>query len=232
MRNLAIIPARSGSKGLKDKNIKMLCGKPLMVYSIDAALKSDMFDKVMVSTDSAEYAKIAVEYGADVPFLRSQEASTDNATTWSMVAEVINKYRELNQEFDSVCVLQPTSPMRDARNIMEAYQVFGEKNALSVVSVCAAEHSPLWMNVLPADDSLKGFLDGNVFAKGGRQNLGTYYRLNGAIYICKVDKKKCFEELLYGEQSFAYKMDRKESIDIDNIEDFELAEYYMQKVMK
>ena len=232
MRNLAIIPARSGSKGLKDKNIRLLCGKPLLAYSIEAALRSDMFEKVMVSTDSAEYAKIAIEYGAEVPFLRSQEASTDKATTWSMVAEVINKYRELNQEFDSVCVLQPTSPMRDANNIKEAYKVFVEKNAFSVVSVCEAEHSPLWMNVMPEDECLNGFLDGNVFAKGGRQNLGTFYRLNGAIYICKVDKEKRFEELLYGEQSFAYKMDRKESIDIDNIEDFELAEYYMQKVMK
>lgn len=232
MRNLAIIPARSGSKELKDKNIRLLCGKPLLAYSIEAALRSDMFEKVMVSTDSAEYAKIAVEYGADVPFLRNQETSTDNATTWSMVAEVINKYRELNQEFDSVCVLQPTSPMRDANNIKEAYKVFVEKNAFSVVSVCEAEHSPLWMNVLPEDESLNGFLDGNVFAKGGRQNLGAFYRLNGAIYICKVDKEKRFEKLLYGEQSFAYKMDRKVSIDIDNIDDFELAEYYMQKVMK
>lgn len=232
MRNIAIIPARSGSKGLKDKNIKDLCGKPLMAYSIEAAIKSNVFDEVMVSTDSTEYAKIAEECGASVPFLRSEITASDKATTWDMVKEVVYKYRELGEEFDTICVLQPTSPLRTANNIMEAYRVFAEKSALSVISVCESEHSPLWANVLPEDDSLKGFLDADVFSKGGRQGLGVFYRLNGAIYICTVDKEKNFEDQLYGDGCFAYIMDQKLSVDIDNIDDFELAEYYMQKEKK
>ena len=89
MKNLAIIPARSGSKGLKNKNIKLLNGKPLLAYSIEAALKSKCFDSIIVSTDSKKYADIAIKYGAQVPFFRSTETSTDTATSWAVVREVL-----------------------------------------------------------------------------------------------------------------------------------------------
>ena len=95
MKNIAIIPARSGSKGLKDKNIRLLNGKPLLAYTIEAALKSKCYDTVMVSTDSKKYAKIAKEYGAEVPFLRGDENSKDNASPWEVVKEVLLKYKEL-----------------------------------------------------------------------------------------------------------------------------------------
>ena len=101
MKNLAIIPARSGSKGLKDKNIKLLNGNPLMAYSIEAALESGKFDEVMVSTDSAKYADIAKEFGAMVPFLRGERTSGDTASSWDTVKEVLSCYEELGKKFDT-----------------------------------------------------------------------------------------------------------------------------------
>ena len=120
MKNIAIITARSGSKGLPHKNIKLLNGKPLMAWSIEAALKSGMFDTVIVSTDSEEYARIAREYGAEVPFLRSEATSGDNANSWDTVAEVLDNYRKLGREFDTFMLLQPTSPLRSAEDIQRA----------------------------------------------------------------------------------------------------------------
>ena len=120
MKPLAIIPARSGSKGLRDKNIKPMAGKPLMVYSIQAALDSGVFDEVMVSTDSEHYADIAREWGGSVPFLRSETTSTDHASSWDMVKEVLEGYRSLGKEYDSFCLLQPTSPLRTAQDINNA----------------------------------------------------------------------------------------------------------------
>lgn len=102
MNNLAIIPARSGSKGLKNKNIKLLDGKPLLAYTIEAAIDSGVFDEVMVSTDSEEYAKIAIEYGAKVPFLRSQENSKDTSSSWDVVFEVLEFYRHQGKHLQCV----------------------------------------------------------------------------------------------------------------------------------
>lgn len=227
MRNIAIIPARSGSKGLKDKNIKDLCGKPLMAYSIEAAIKSNVFDEVMVSTDSTVYADIAKNYGARVPFLRSDFASSDSASTWDAIVEVIQGYKKLGERFDSVCILQPTSPLRTANHIVEAYETFYSKKAESVVSVCLTDHSPLWENILPKDDCMDGFLSREINADDRRQDLEDFYRINGAIYICGINEALTFD--LYNKGCYAYKMSRKESVDIDDDDDFELAEYYMKK---
>ena len=105
MKNIAIITARSGSKGLKDKNIRLLAGKPLMAYSIDAALESGLFETVMVSTDSEEYARIARDCGAEVPFLRSEETASDRASSWSVVDEVLCSYEKSRKSFDTFCLL-------------------------------------------------------------------------------------------------------------------------------
>ena len=121
--NLAIIPARSGSKGVIDKNIRELNGKPLMEYSIEVAMKSKCFDEVMVSTDSEKYADIARRCGAKVPFLRSTENSSEWATSWGVVREVLNRYREQGILFEMVTLLQPTSPLRTANDIIKRMQV-------------------------------------------------------------------------------------------------------------
>lgn len=225
MKNIAIIPARSGSKGLKDKNIKELLGKPLLAYTIEAALKSGIFDCVHVSTDSDLYAEIGKKYGADVPFLRSEEMSSDTAGSWDVVLEVLEKYKKIGQEYDMVTLLQPTSPLRDKYEIRAAYEEYKEKDAKAIVGVCEMEHSPLWSNVLPDNCSMETFLRQEV--NQPRQTLQQYYRINGAIYM--VDTAFLKENTkIYRQGCYAYVMDKRKSIDIDTQFDFDMAEYLME----
>lgn len=225
MKNLAIIPARSGSKGLIDKNIKMLNGKPLMSYSIEAALQSNMFENVMVSTDSEKYAEIALNIGAEVPFLRSKQNSSDTASSWDTVREVLHMY---DKDFDTVCLLQPTSPLRNSNDIVAAYNLYDEKQANTVISVCETDHSPLWENVIPENGSLDAFLKTDGISQ--RQKLAKYYRINGAIYI--VNCRYILNHDNIYENSFAYKMQRDRSIDIDEEVDFLFARILLDKNLK
>ncbi len=222
MKNIAVIPARSGSKGLKDKNIKELCGKPLLAYSIEAALQSQIFDKVHVSTDSMRYQEIAQHYGADVPFLRSEELSSDNASTWDAMRFVLGEYKRRGESFDTITVLQPTSPLRTAEDIAGAYAFFQEKEANMISSVCEMEHSPLWCNVLPEDLSMEKFEDEKL-AFLPRQELPTYYRENGAIYMLKTEHLLSARNI-YKDKCYAYIMDKNHSVDIDTELDFLIGE--------
>ena len=163
MSTLGIITARSGSKGIKDKNIKQLNGKPLMAYTIESALQSHYIDETMVSTDSEIYASIAKEYGANVPFIRSSKNATDMAKSMDVVFEVLDEYERRGKSFDNIVVLQPTSPLRTYINIDEAFKLFYEKVADSVVSVCECEHSPLICNTLPTDLNLLSFVKSIYF---------------------------------------------------------------------
>ena len=196
MRSIAIIPARSGSKGLPDKNIRPLNGKPLLAYSIEAALASGLFDTVHVSTDSERYADIARQYGADEPFLRSAETSSDTASSEDAIREVLRRYEEMGQRFDAFMLLQPTSPLRTADDIRAAFGVMEEKQAESVVSVCEMKR---------------------------RQELETYYRMNGAVYLVKTEHFLRTGSL-YGDGCYAYIMSAERSVDIDNPTDFLFAE--------
>ena len=222
MRNIAIIPARRGSKGLKYKNIKLLNGKPMMAYSIEAAKQSGIFDCVHVSTDSGEYARIAREFGADVPFLRSDELSSDTAGSWDVVRWTMEQYAMLGREFDCVTLLQPTSPLRTEEDIQKGYHLMQVKQADAVVGVCEMDHSPLWSDTLPEDGNMNGFLD--RAANAGRQKLPVYYRINGAIYMLKDSVLAHAETALYGEGTYAYIMPKQRSVDIDDAFDFTIAE--------
>lgn len=222
MKNLAIIPARSGSKGLKDKNIKLLNGKPLLAYSIEAAKDSGIFDEVMVSTDSEKYAEIARSWGADVPFLRTEILSNDSASSWDVVKEVIENYRLLGMKFDTVCLLQPTSPLRTCSDIIEGYNIMKDKSANLVVAVCEMDHSPLWANLLPEDHSMSDFMKPEVVGMP-RQNIPTFYRINGALYIIKTDFLLSSKDI-YSNRSYALVMDKIKSVDIDDEFDFVIAE--------
>lgn len=225
MKLLAVIPARSGSKGVKDKNIRLLAGKPLLAYSVEAALESGEFDEVMVSTDSEKYAAVAREYGAGVPFLRSEATSADNAGTWDAVEEVLTMYRERGKTFDGFCLLQPTSPLRTAEDIRGACRIFRERAAFAVVSVCEAEHSPLLCGQLPENGEFDGFLSPENLRR--RQELGTFYRLNGAIYLVETRRFKT-DRFFYKKGSYAYIMPQERSVDIDTPLDFAVAEAVMK----
>lgn len=228
MRNIAIIPARSGSKGLKDKNIKLLNGKPMLAYSIEAARDSDIFDEIFVSTDSAIYAEIGQKYGASVPFLREAELSSDTASSWDVVKSVLTMLERMGKYYDTVILLQPTSPLRTSRDIINAYSLMEEKHANAIVSVCEVDHSPLWCNTIPKDGSLENFISKDIVSTP-RQQLDPYYRINGALYLVKT--KYLFQtKSIYDEKCFALKMDKHHSIDIDDQLDFMVAESILNNV--
>lgn len=224
---LGVIPARSGSKGVPNKNIKMLAGKPLMCWTIDAALKSGIFSDIIVSTDSEKYAKIAKESGACVPFLRPKELASDQSSTMDVIRHLIAKLLESGKSYEYLAILQPTSPLRKADDIQKSLYELQQKRATSIISVCETEHSPFWMNTLPDDHLMENFLrpeNNNV----PRQKLNKWYRLNGAIYISKVDvllKNGSF----YGPQSYAFIMSQGSSIDIDSELDFEIADFLLKR---
>ncbi|MGL4772623.1 MAG: cytidylyltransferase domain-containing protein, partial [Clostridium sp.] len=140
-RFLCIIPARSGSKGIVNKNIKELLGKPLMAYTIESAKKSGVFDNIILSTDSKEYGNIGKLYGANVPFIRGEELSLDTSSTNAVVFDVLEKLKALGEEYDYFIVLQPTSPLRNEKHIIESLDILISNNGNSLVSVCEQEHS-------------------------------------------------------------------------------------------
>ena len=226
MKRIAIIPARSGSKGLKDKNIKELNGKPLIAYSIEAALESKMFDKVFVSTDSQKYADIAIQYGADASFLRSEVNSSDTAGSWDVIREVISRLKELGEEYDEVMLLQATSPLRTAEDIVKSIELLHEKKGKAVVSLTECDHSPIWCNTLPEDMSMDEF-DREEYKDLPRQMLPTFYRYNGAIYLVTAEELQNKEHMLE-KGCFAYVMPQNRSIDIDTALDFMIAETIMK----
>ena len=218
MKKIAIIPARSGSKGLKDKNIIDLCGKPLIAYSIEAALQTGAFDRVIVSTDSEHYADIAREYGAEV-MMRGEKLSDDKATTF-MVLEDILKNR-LTESIDYFVLLQPTSPLRNFKHIKEAITKFESKyNDFDfLVSMKESEHAKVLVNPIDDDESLKYFdTDFSNYRRQGYKD----YSPNGAIFIGKPEvylERKHF----FGAKSLAYIMTTIDSVDIDNAIDWMLA---------
>jgi CMP-N-acetylneuraminic acid synthetase len=214
---LAIIPARGGSKRLPRKNVRELAGKPLIVWSIEAGLKSRYIDEVVVTSDDDEIIEIARQYGAKT-LKRPDELANDTATTYDAVAHTIKQY----PYYDYIVLLQPTSPLREAEQIDEAIELLFEKSADAVISVCEAEHSPLWSNTLPENGSMAAFLPEKIKNTRG-QDLEHYYRLNGAIYICQTDRLLKEKTFFIQDNVFAYKMERKHSIDIDEEIDFRLA---------
>ena len=226
MRRIAIIPARSGSKGLKDKNIKELNGKPLIAYSIEAALASKMFDKIFVSTDSQKYADIAIQYGADASFLRSEENSSDTAGSWDVIREVISKLKDIGEEYDEVMLLQATSPLRTVEDIVKSIELLHEKKGNAVVSLTECDHSPIWCNTLPEDKSMDNF-DREEYKDLPRQMLPKFYRYNGAIYLVTAEELQKKEHMLE-KGCYAYVMPQNRSIDIDTALDFMIAETIMK----
>lgn len=225
MKSLAIIPARSGSKGLPDKNIIDLNGRPLMYYTIQAALDSGCFDEVMVSTDSERYAEVAKQCGAAVPFLRSVERSSDTAGSWDVVREVLMYYQNSGQSFDYVTLLQPTSPLRTVEDIQGAFRLLSREGVHNVVSVTEVDHPVQWCFTMPEDGSMVA-LAASPYNNLRRQDLQTHYRENGAIYT--VDAERIMDPTydLYADACHGYVMNRDRSVDIDSEIDLMIAQVY------
>lgn len=228
MRNIAIIPARSGSKGLPDKNIKELLGKPLMYYTIQAACLSNCFETVMVSTDSEEYANIAKECGAEVPFLRSGDLAADTSGSWDVVREVLARYHEMGKEFDYVALLQPTSPLRDADDIKNAFELLKVETVNCVLSVSKVEHPIQWCFRMEEDGGIKDLAD-SPYKYMRRQELDAFYRENGAIYIVDANKITDAEYDFYADGCYGYEMPNIKSTDIDTELDFKYAKFLLEE---
>lgn len=225
-----IIPARGSSKRLPNKNILDLCGKPLIAWTIEAGLNSKYIDELMVSTDSEKIAEISKAYRANVPFLRPAALAVDTATSVDVVIHAINFYKnELKKEFDYIVFLQPTSPLRNNLDVDLAIEFLVKKDADSIVSVCEAEYSPLWTNILPENLSMENFLKEEIKLKRS-QALPMYYRLNGAIYICKIKKFLLEKTFFLSKNIYAFIMEQDKSIDIDTELDFKLAKLIMNKM--
>ena len=220
---LAIVPARGGSKRLPGKNIKVLNGKPLIQWTIEAALGIDDICRVMVSTDSQEIANIASKSGAEVPFIRPKELASDTSSSSAVIENALDFYKEQGEFFDLVLLLQPTSPMRNKKHIEQSIALLHLKNADAIVSVCECEHSPLWTNTLPDDLSMDDFISGEI-KQTRSQDLPISYRLNGAIYLSKVSRFYEEKTLFLSSNIYAYIMDSQSSVDIDHELDFLLAE--------
>lgn len=218
---MALIPARGGSKGLPHKNIRLLGDKPLIGWTIEAALNSACFTRVVVSTDDAEIADISKSYGAEVPFQRPAELANDQAKSIDVVIQALQWFEGLGQKFDQIALLQPTSPLRNASDIQKALDVFNLKKAGAVVSICECEHSPLWMNTVGEDLSMCDFLSKSILNQN-RQGLKQYYRLNGAIYLADIQYlKDCCG--FFGPRTYAYVMPQERSVDIDSELDLRFA---------
>ncbi len=227
---IAVIPARSGSKGIPEKNIKPLAGKPLIAYTIEEAKKSKIFDKIIVSTDSEKIAKIAKDYGAEVPFLRPVELATDSSDSMDVVIHAIEFLEKNNKFFNYVMKLQPTSPLRKDFDIIEAAKLAIEKNANSVISVSECKNHPLWAGILEKDRRMDNFLKDEIKNKN-RQELPKYYELNGMIFLAKIEKLLETRDW-YMKNSYALIVDKNRSVDIDDIIDFKLAEIIIKEMNK
>ncbi|MFI3202186.1 MAG: pseudaminic acid cytidylyltransferase [Eubacteriales bacterium] len=227
---LAIIPARGGSKGVPRKNIKLLSNKPLIEYTIEAALQSKIFEEVVVSTDDEEIAEIAKSCGATIPFMRPANLALDLTTSDEVIKNVLDSYNKSGRVFTEVCKLQPTSPLRTSKMIQEAYELMQIKEKDFLVSVCECEHSPLWAGKLDKEHSLDEFIIEEA-KTACRQALEPYYRLNGAIYMAKSTAFIQNGSFL-GANGLAFIMKQEDSIDIDTELDFKLAELIMYSKME
>lgn len=221
---LAIIPARGGSKRLINKNILDLNGKPLIAYSIEAALNSKYINEVIVTSDSDSILEIAKQNKAKT-IKRPKLLSNDTSTTFDAIKHTIKN----SEQFQYIVLLQPTSPLRNSTHIDAAIKLLEDKNADAIISICEMEHSPQCTDILPTNNSLVEFLN-KEDCKKRSQDLATHYRLNGAIYICKTSKLLKEETFELKENIFGFKMKQENSIDIDTKLDFLIAQTILENL--
>lgn len=225
---LGLITARGGSKGIPGKNIKELAGKPLIAYTIEAAQKSGVFDRLICSTDDDAIATMAKKYGCEVPFMRPIELAQDHTPHTPVLCHAINWLGDHEKyEPDFVMILQPTAPLRTARHIQEAVELMKTSGADSIISVSEvpSHHHPRWQFIIDNDNRMAIFT-GEPFAElvRRRQDLSKTYTRNGAIYLFKTELLSDDKPNFYGNHAAAYVMKPKESVNIDTMEDWQEAE--------
>ncbi|SDZ46761.1 CMP-N,N'-diacetyllegionaminic acid synthase [Evansella caseinilytica] len=227
-RFLALIPARGGSKGIPGKNLVEVQGKSLIQYSIEAAKKSNYIDQVVVSTDSEEIQSVAMQLGAKVPFLRPPSLATDTSKTIDAVVYTVDKLKEVDEYFDYVALLQPTQPLRQPFHIDEAIEALVGKSLEAIVSVSPVQEHPLLMRTMNEDGSLQPFMKTPSTVR--RQDFTKVYRVNGAIYIAKIDESLRDRSLNDIENSYVMSEEYDADIDVPfDLEVFKLKLVHLQK---
>ena len=212
-RVLGVIPARGGSKGVPGKNIRVVGGKPLIAWTIEAAKASKVIDRVILSSDDSEIISVAEKYSCDAPFIRHPQLAEDTTPTIDVVLDALNRC----PSYEWVVLLQPTSPLRTSQDIDSAIERCVKLNAPSCVSVCLAQESPYWMFTMNQDTHLAALLPNQAVTR--RQDLPPVYSLNGAIYIANAEWLKREGKILASE-TVAYEMPIERSLDIDTESDF------------
>lgn len=226
-KSIAIIPARSGSKRLPGKNIRKFFGQPIIKYAIVAALKSNCFDEVMVSTDDPKIAKVALSAGASVPFLRSNKNSSGNATVVNALLEVLAQYEKQGQQFNYICCLFPTAPFITSAVLKNAYQILKTKKVDAVIPVVKYSH-PIQRALRVKDNLLKMINQENMFKM--TQNFEKTYYDVGQFYFLKTDKFLKFKQLFLP-KTVPIIISEEDVSDIDTPEDWKQAErkYLLKK---
>ena len=232
MRILGIIPARGGSKGVPGKNKKDLGGKPLIQYTIEAALGTNQLTDLVVSTDDQQIATISERLGVEVPGLRPAHLSTDKSPSIDTVIYLLDLLQKKGRQYDAICLLQPTSPLRTSKDIDDAIDKFVELNSDSLISVISVPHeyNPHWVFEPHGEQQFLRIATGEKDIVKRRQDLPQAYIRNGAIYLtkCKIVTEK---KSLYGETIGYHEMSIEAHINIDNMEDWGTAERLVGKVM-
>lgn len=223
VRTLGLIPARGGSKGIPRKNIRPIAGKPLITWTIEAALNSSMLDAVVVSTDDAEIAELASRAGAQVPFIRPPHLAQDSTPG---LAPVLHALTEL-PGFDAVLLLQPTSPLRRTEDIDSCLRLALAHQSPSVVSVSEPDTHPYWTYRLTAGQTLEHLIDAAPVAR--RQDLPPVYAVNGALYYAQADWLWRSQRMV-GPETLAFVMARDRSVDIDTSLDWQIAEMLLKEL--
>lgn len=224
MKVLGLIPARGGSKGVPRKNIKLLCGKPLLAYTVESALQAKCLSKVILSTEDEEIAKIGKSLGVEVPFMRPEELASDTAATLPVVLHAVQALEVKGERFDAVCLLQPTNPLRRAEDIDRCVELLKKTGADSVISVLPVPHeyNPKWVYWETTDGNLI-LSTGESEPISRRQDLPPAFHREGSIYVIETRALLKYRNL-YGKKVLGYKMEPKNAINIDTIEDWGIAE--------
>jgi N-acylneuraminate cytidylyltransferase len=230
MRNLAIIPARGGSKRIPRKNIKDFLGKPIIAYSIAAALKSNLFDEVMVSTDDQEIAEIAIKYGAGIPFMRSMDNSDDYATTMDVILEVIDYYNRQDKQFDNVCCIYPTAPLIDGQKLKAGYDKLTNEQHDTVFPVVPFSYT-VWRG-FKVDSNGKADLVWPEFLNSRSQDLEEIFHDAGQWYWLTANSLLTNKKI-FTQNTASLILRPIEAQDIDNLSDWKIAEMkyaYLQSI--
>lgn len=229
MKSIAIITARGGSKRIPHKNIKDFCGKPIIIYSIEAALGSNLFDEVMVSTDDEKIAHIAKEAGAAVPFMRNKKTSDDYATTSDVLLEVLDAYEKRGEKYESACCIYPTAPFVTAQKLIEAEKMMRKANADSVVPMVAFSYPPQRGMVQTGDGSVE--MISPQYANTRTQDLEKIYHDCGQFYYFSVSAFRKSKNIMQG-KIMPIIISELEMQDIDNELDWNLAEMKYRLLME